>query len=130
MGLPPSFSSYTSPAVAPPVVLPPGIKGPLSAFRQKPIPAGNPVPTRFEIKHCLQVKNNVVLWIVYPDAKNYEGNKIILYKGADAYVIRNLKHIDPHFTDDESAEVVTNPFARFEPTARGLKVALELAETL
>jgi len=88
---------------------------------------GNPNPLNFYIMSLLQIGNNVVAQIKYPDADNYEGIKVLLFTNVKVDQIQKLTSIDPHFTDNKSCIA---PFARFEPTANGLNAAKFLARQI
>ena len=86
----------------------------------------DPNPTNFHIREHKEHNGNVAIHIHYPNCKNYEGEKIIVYKGVRWKDIKNLKEIDPHFTD----ETTIKPFARFEPTTHGWDMAIGLLNVL
>jgi len=88
----------------------------------------NPKPDNFAVVNALQVGQNCVALIRYPDAKNYEGQKIMLYLATQEMAIRGAKRLDPHFCDRPHQEPV--PFARFAPTAQGWHAAVHLAALL
>lgn len=92
---------------------------------------GNPDPKRFQILRHSEYRAPTarfatVVEVLYPDSKNYEGRKILLYLCAYA-TIAEQKVLDPHFCNDGSH---LSPFARFEPTARGWDAATALAQVL
>lgn len=60
--------------------------------------------------------------IVWPDAKNYDGRKILVYRCTEA-ALRKAQTLDPHFQEQRGPLV---PIARFEPTDAGWKMASEL----
>ena len=82
----------------------------------------NPDPSNFILKKHTELGQYLVVWVNYPDCTNYEGNKILVFKGVSAAQIVKRKKIDPHFTTGTQA-----PIARFEPTQRGWKWALAFA---
>lgn len=86
-----------------------------------PVP-GNPKPDRFKIIRVEEHRGNLVALIHYPDAKNYEGKKVMLYLDATEKQLREQTEIDPHFTESGF-----RPFARFEPTKAGWIVAVNTA---
>lgn len=88
--------------------------------------AGNPDPKRFSILRTAEFRNYTVIEVVYPDAKNYEGRKVMVY-ACSLDRIRTQDELDPHFCDDGSH---LSPFARFEPTETGWNAACELAKNL
>lgn len=63
----------------------------------------------------------------YPDCTNYEGNKILLFKGVTLVELINQKYIDPHFFQSKE---VRSPVARFVPTDEGWNMALSLINAL
>jgi hypothetical protein len=86
-----------------------------------------PDPRRFKILRGFNVVNKDSTWAIlevcYPDCTNYEGRKILVYKGITTYQIGNPARLDPHFTKGP-----ITPFARFEPTEEGWEGALTLAK--
>ena len=77
----------------------------------------------FNILRDRVISTHTIIEIEYPDCKNYEGRKIILFKDTSLHTILKLNEIDPHFTDAD----VPKPFARFEPTEDGWNCAIRLA---
>lgn len=80
-------------------------------------PNSNPDPGNYKIINWETCGNYFLLLINYPDAKNFEGNKILLYKdiaNPGELLIRTNNKIDPHFSKD-----AISPIARFEPNSRG-----------
>ena len=94
--------------------------------KEEKLPEGNPNPTNFSIKEAFDFKNACVVMVNYPDCENYEGNKILVFKGASLKKIIMLPSIDPHFCDDAHV----SPFARFRPDKEGMKAAKKLASLL
>lgn len=62
--------------------------------------------------------------IVWPDAKNYEGRKIAVYRCKPSQ-LRGATKLDPHFQERRGPLV---PIARFEPTDDGWLLALALVD--
>ena len=90
----------------------------------------NPNPALFKL---LQVEGFMgaeggvpvtVAQIKYPNCTNYEGNKVLVFRGLTPKQVRGFIKIDPHFT--ESSKV----FARFAPTDLGWDMAIKFAQTL
>ncbi len=81
----------------------------------------NPNPKKFEILELHANKHFTIAKIRYPDCTNYEGIKILVYKGHIAKQLVKAAEIDPHFCEKH-----LSPIARFAPTAEGLKLALNL----
>ena len=82
--------------------------------------APNPSPDNWVLISKHYAKNGYVLKVKYYGCTNFEGVKILVYRGA--FIDR--KYLDPHFSIDEDS-----PIARFKPTAEGLQMALELANS-
>jgi len=89
-------------------------------------PYGNPDPKRFEILEVFGVGRISVLKVRYPDAKNFEGVKVLVYRHNLDFV-RVQPELDPHFCDNDSC---VSPFARFAPTDEGWTMACDLARVL
>jgi hypothetical protein len=100
--------------------------GMFKLFSSSEGPNPMPNPRRFEILHGLNIVHGTTTWaileVLYPDCTNYEGKKILVYKGITTYRLRDLESLDPHFTKNG-----ITPFARFEPTEEGWEGALSLA---
>jgi len=86
-----------------------------------------PDPTKYEPIAIREVGNFLILRLKYFEAENYDGHKILVYKGLtfNELVLKNSRVIDPHFT-----EYMVSPIARFEPTDNGWRMALEFCEML
>ena len=87
---------------------------------------GNPNPRRFTILRVEEVRNSTIVEVQYPDAKNYEGRKIMVFLGVGLGLPKK-EVLDPHFCDDGSH---LSPFARFEPTVAGWVAAILFAEMM
>jgi len=81
----------------------------------------NPNPLNYLIMDYLEYNNNLLIYIKYPDCTNYEGNKILLYKDVCLDQLKKQGSIDPHFSENK-----ISPFARFEPTNKGWRIAKAL----
>ena len=88
---------------------------------------GNPNPQRFVIYRWAQVGRSVVVLAEYPDARNYEGQKILVYEDVSIEEITSWDRLDPHFS---AMTPERSPVARFLPTNRGWTWALEFASRL
>jgi hypothetical protein len=85
-------------------------------------PAPNPDPKRWKLLDTWFYNNAYVLKVKYLDATNFEGVKIMVYKGKfPGY--KNITSLDPHFTDDD-----LSPIARFRPDKEGIAMANNLAK--
>jgi len=82
----------------------------------------NPDPYNFRVIMEKAVGTYLVAWILYPDATNYEGLKIVLLK--DTKTLKNEKSIDPHFFEGG------NLVARFVPDQDGWDLAIQVAGLL
>lgn len=87
---------------------------------------GDPNPFRFEIQTCEKFGPFVVAEIVWPDAKNFEGRKVAVYR-CSPDELRKAKRLDPHF---QEAGGPLAPVARFEPNEAGLDAARACARYL
>jgi hypothetical protein len=85
-----------------------------------------PNPGNFIINRHYCSNGHTVVLVTYPDAKSYEGRKIIVFIWASIEEIRSLKRLDPHFVKD----INLSPFARFEPTDLGWKTACKLIDNI
>lgn len=83
---------------------------------------GDPVPSNFRIVRLHVGTHHIAAEILWPDASNYEGRKVLVYK-TDTTLLLNAKELDPHFQEDRGELV---PIARFEPTQTGWRMATEL----
>lgn len=82
----------------------------------------NPNPKNFRIEALIELENTYVE-VFYPDAKNYEGRKVMVYKGKVAEQIMKAAELDPHFSDKG-----LSPIARFAPTTEGKFIAMRVAK--
>jgi hypothetical protein len=95
-------------------------------YEENKVSGFDPNPTNFIIRKYSEQNGHIVILINYPNCKNYEGEKVIVFKNTTWEQIRNLKEIDPHFTDEKTIK----PFARFEPTVDGWLSAVNLIESI
>lgn len=86
---------------------------------------GNPNPLNYKIVKYHQHQNNLMIWLVYPDCNNYEGNKILIFKNTDLQDLTKQKKIDPHFSDNKKYK---SPFMRLEPTDEGWNIGKQVLE--
>lgn len=94
-----------------------------SSYDYPPSPLPNPDPNNFKIIQSVETNGNLALYIHYPDCTNYEGRKILVFRGASLKDIMAQRCLDPHFSANED---LRSPFARFEPTNHGWEAALRL----
>jgi hypothetical protein len=86
-----------------------------------------PDPSKYTIKFHRQIGKSLVCFINYPDCKNYEGNKILVFNDCALDDLLSQGKIDPHFSNNP---IWKSPFARFEPTRNGWDMAVMLAELI
>lgn len=94
---------------------------------EAPVPQGNPDPANYQIIDTLTIGNFLIVEIRYPDCKNYEGKKILVYEGVPWLQLREQKLLDPHFSANKNFK---SPVARFEPTDRGWRMAETFAKAM
>ena len=83
-------------------------------------PAGNPDPAKYTVNAAEESGEFLIVKIHYPNCTNFEGNKILVFKGVNLLTLINQKLIDPHFFKDKR---YASPIARFIPTDEGWKMA-------
>lgn len=83
--------------------------------------APNPSLSNWGLLDIAEFKNGYVLKVRYFDCTNYEGVKIMVYRGR--YTPTCL--LDPHFNPG-----MNSPIARFAPTTEGWNMAIKLAKSL
>lgn len=88
---------------------------------------GNPNPNNYKILESAQIGKYLALKIQYPDCKNYEGVKVLVYADIELDDLRKQKLIDPHFSPSREHY---SPMARFEPTDQGWVNALKFCSML
>lgn len=76
----------------------------------------NPNPRNYSIQKVKTVKGCLIIKIKYHDCTNYEGVKILVYKGCTIEQLEEQQYIDPHFCENPKYH---SPIARFEPTEHG-----------
>ena len=81
----------------------------------------NPDPALWEIMDQGHFKNGYVLKVHYPGCSNFEGVKIMVYRGK----WEERAELDPHFRD-----AIDSPVARFKPDIEGWQWACFLAQCL
>lgn len=89
----------------------------MSQFRRVGRVDNSPNPSKFTVEQVIQGKDLHLVIAKYPDATNYEGTKVMVYKGA----YKEISTRDPHFYEDEGS-----PIARFKPSAEGIGMAVSL----
>lgn len=84
--------------------------------------APNPDPSRWDLLAVRQYANAYVLTVRYHGCTNYEGVKIMVFRGR---YVPGKRPLDPHFSERGDS-----PIARFRPDEEGTRLACELAEVL
>ena len=83
--------------------------------------APNPSPNKWALINIAEFMNGYVLKVKYDDRTNFEGIKIMVYRGK---FVPSLQ-LDLHFADNNTA-----PIARFKPNNEGWNMAIILAKSL
>lgn len=79
----------------------------------------NPRPSNYICLRQIEKKDFTILVVKYPDAKNFEGEKILVFDDPKIRkLIKEKRPLDPHFSDKN-----ISPIARFRPDQ------IELAES-
>lgn len=84
--------------------------------------SSNPNPRNFKIIWMRTVGVYVVVKVNYPGCTNYEGDKILVYKGMTEREIAELPELDPHFYE-RGKKQYPSPIARFSPSKEGEDLA-------
>jgi hypothetical protein len=80
--------------------------------------AANPNPNYYKVVKVEERHGFLIVKIKYDNCTNYEGNKIMVYRGVKVIDLINHPPLDPHFAKSGMA-----PIARFEPTDAGWMMA-------
>lgn len=107
--------------------------GSISGWSNQPTyPKGQPNPREFVIEDMYptpayrsNVPGTYAVKVKYPNATNYEGNKVLVYEQVSPATLYDTTHLDPHFSEEGLA-----PIARFEPTKKGWRLAQDLVDRL
>lgn len=81
------------------------------------------VAPMFTIKETHEVNGHTIALVHYRKAKNYGGDKLLVYQNTKPKEVEKAKVLDPHF-DEEYGTM--SPFARLEPTEEGMRVAMQI----
>jgi len=85
----------------------------------------NPDPARWELLDRYVLPKAYVLVVRYLDARNFEGVKVLVYRGEyPGDEVIQASPLDPHFSESGG------PLARFRPTKAGALYAAHLARQL
>lgn len=94
-------------------------------YQPVPVLDGEPIPTMFTVEDVQYLGEYVLVRINYPHCKNWDGDKICLYKTNVWIEVSCSGVIDPHFLPDR-----LSPMARFEPSDEGVDLAVRLLHSL
>jgi hypothetical protein len=94
-----------------------------SSYRSQDAVAPNPQANRWELLKHHQFKGFYVLKVKYLDCTNFEGVKIMIYKGK--FDPKYKGELDPHFSESWNSPVV-----RVKPSLGGWMLALQIASAL
>lgn len=78
----------------------------------------DPDPYKFRVEETQELGNFLIATVHYVGCTNYEGRKILVFRGLSAKALKSLRMLDPHF--NENSKLV----ARFLPTAEGWNMAV------
>lgn len=92
-----------------------------SGYRPPPPRLPNPDPKNFEVKRVKQCGTYLVALVNYPDANNFEGDKVIVFRDLTEPEILEKETLDPHFLENGPI------LARFVPTDEGWRDAVDYA---
>ncbi len=87
----------------------------------------NPDPKNFLIERVEYegMAEYIVVEVSYPNCKNYEGRKILVFNSLTLSELLNLDILDPHFSSEKPE---LSPIARFVPTDLGWDMAVQFAK--
>jgi len=82
-----------------------------------------PDARNYEVLDYVEEGDYLVVKIHYPECTNYEGRKILVYRGVTLdRLVNDQRAIDPHFSGNKNYH---SPIARFVPTIEGWNMAVE-----
>ena len=87
----------------------------------------NPDPYNWILNDSYQDGRYLLVSVTYPDCTNYEGKKVMLYKGVTVQKLKDQRTIDPNFSSNKR---FYSPVARFEPTVEGWEMGKRLISAL
>lgn len=112
---------------------PPGSRPVACPAPSRPEPP-NPDPEKWELLQSAEVGEWLVLKMKYLGCTNYEGVKILVFRGVKPLQLLAQRLIDPHFfppqSDKGRARKLHSPFARFEPTDAGWNAAIAFCKVM
>lgn len=81
---------------------------------------------RSRIERMTNYPSGCAVFVKYPDCKNYEGNKILVFRCSGEEIL-SKDFLEPHFVQGPHELPL---LARFQPTDGGWKLANQLLESL
>lgn len=97
----------------------------VTVTQEKPARANvDPNPACFRILSARIKRGHILAEILYPNCTNFEGRKIILFKGVSIHNITKMDYLDPHFSEKG------NIIARFSPSIEGILLAKHVFDSL
>lgn len=108
-----------------------GLFDPFSDGSTESVPTRNGTPNqyRFELVRVYKQDSCVAVLARYPDCENHNGRKIMVFDDREKWE-REVEQADQPTMDPHFLEEGLVPVARFEPTERGWKLALNLTDRL
>lgn len=86
----------------------------------------SPNPWKFTIHEIWQYKHATVAIIDYPNCTNFEGSKVIVFRGQQRDALLKAEQIDPHFYQKSTTLSI---IARFRPDAKHVDLARQFAKS-
>jgi hypothetical protein len=77
------------------------------------------IERNYTILDYYQKTNAIAVKMKFKNFENYEGVKILIFKGKKINHVLEMEFIDPHFCENQKH----SPIARFEPTDEGWQCA-------
>jgi len=87
----------------------------------------NPNPKNFKIIRSERFGKFLMVEVMYPDCKNFEGRKIMVYFDTTVVKLKKQGSLDPHFSDNKN---YYSPIARFIPNTTGWLMGTLLCKSL
>jgi hypothetical protein len=80
-----------------------------------------PNSANYKIERAEVYNNNTVVQVRYPDCPDFNGKKILVFRGYQMVVLMNTNRLDPQFS------LTSNLIAQFLPTDDGWAMAVSFA---
>lgn len=91
-----------------------------------PPTSNQPDPANYHVLRMAEVGPFLLIELQYLDCTNYEGKKILVFRGVTPVQLMNQRLIDPHFSNSDK---YASPIARFVPTDEGWEMAEKFCKT-